>query len=428
MAAILPHLAVLEDNTEIERAFDVCTGNLNGLGEGEICPSPAAVLADAHAGLLGMLFVREAVEQSLAGRSFVAQAGDVKGRLKNLVYLVLDGEVGPGPAWNPVASPTATQYELLSWTSKMNAPSWSIPAGASQIGGSCPGAAAGQSVVPEVARTGGVTSRGGGAVGLVNFALKRPADHPVDLAKAICARCYATGGQYSTGHVQVAQALRYYWAKQAVELGTFVDTMVYAVDNADYQLEAYDIKKKGKVVARIPAERGRRRFFRIHDSGDFFSEEYLMQWCQVADRLKDITFWAPSRIWATSWGIEAVNRLNSGRENLIIRPSAYEIDDSPPVDLGPGWAAGTTVLAATNNEGMGPKLEQYVEALERKGAAPRTGKDPRYDWDCRAYAADDDGHTCRNAVAPPASLGGPGGAGCRACWTVPSKIVNYSLH
>jgi len=234
--------------------------------------------------------------------------------------------------------------------------------------------------------------------------------------------------------------LRYLWARQAIDVPAlapdgskstaFVETMVYAIDNANYRLGGGVIKADpatGEPAQALPPEPTGGRFFRIHDSGDFFSPKYTRQWKQIADRLPDIKFWAPSRAWATAWGVDLVNEINSGPSNFIVRPSIFEVDAMPPGPLGPGWAQWTTVIDAKKNAGMTLARERYVDSVEHKGA--RTGgKDPRYDWDCRAYATDDAKHTCRKAVAPPELKATPTGKGCRACWLGPAEIVNYSLH
>lgn len=428
VAAIIPHLEVQSDAQPIERAYDVCVGSFAGLGKSDpACPAPQAVLADLHAGLLGMVFVRDPVFESLLGRQFVVRPGDAEGKKASNVFLILDEPIGYGPPWGSIASPNVRQYRLLSWTSKMNAPSWSLPAGSPQIGGSCPGAVAGQSVVPETSRR--------AAERFVNIGLGRPPNTPVDLTQAICQRCYATGGQYSTGNVQVAQILRYLWARQAIDFHlpngstAFIETMIYAIDHADYKLDGGTLEadpETGEPARGLPPEPTRRRFFRIHDSGDFFNEEYLRQWKVIADRLPDITFWAPSRIWATSWGVEAVNEINRNPRNLIIRPSAYEVNEPGPVDLGPGWASPATVIARAQDLGMTASRELYVAEREHRPPRP-SGPDPRYTWSCRAYSTSDQKHTCRRAVAPP-GLGGPDGKGCRACWIAPDEIINYAPH
>jgi hypothetical protein len=457
MAAIIPHLEVTEDVTAIERAYDMCVGSMNGAYLGEdhpACPAPSAVLADAHAGLLGMMFVRDAVIRSLETKQFVVRPGNVHGKDPSNVYVVLDQPIGPGPAWNPATNPNVQQYQLLSWTSKMNTPSWSIPAGPPQVGGACPGAVAGQSLVPADALR--------KAAKYVNYGLGRPYNAPVNLAQAICQFCYAQGGQYSTGQVQFAQILRFLWARQAIKFNVqgpygpstaFVETMVYAINNADYKLNGGTVKEEVKIVntetgeekvvektQALPSEPTGRRFFRIHDSGDFFEPEYLQQWKMIADRLPDITFWAPSRIWATEWGTDAVNDINRDPRNFIIRPSAYEVNEPGPgwnrriegydpvgQHLGPGWAGATVVLQVEQNRGMTPEREQYVYQHAQRFEPKMAGPDPRYTWNCQAYATEDAKHTCRKAVAPP-GLGGPDGKGCRACWIAPGEIVNYSLH
>lgn len=432
MAAILPHLEQPDETTPVEEAYFDCTGPLSGLGEAEgACPTTEVVIADSHAGLITLAYVRDAVYQLLNGRSFTVQAGTADGKDSRNVYLILDKEVGPGPAWNPTTDASIGQFKLLSWTSKMNTPSWSLPAGAPVVGGACPGAVAGQSIVQNAQME--------KADKFVNIGLGRPVNTPVNLPNAICQHCYATGGQYSTSNVQYAQILRYMWTWRAIrepavapdgsESTAFVETMVYAIQNANYRVDGGKVsedKSSGEQNQSLPPEPSRRRFFRLHDSGDFFSPEYLAQWKQIADRCPDITFWAPSRIWATAWGIEAVERINGDARNLIIRPSAYEVGDAGPV-LGAGWASATTVIRVKDNAGMAPELEQHVASIESK-TEPRAGTDDRYDWDCRAYATDDKKATCRKAVAPP-GMGDPKtGKGCRACWLLPQLRVNYSLH
>jgi hypothetical protein len=423
MAAILPNLEVPEDISILEREYSKCASSMHGATLGEnspSCPSPDTVIAEAHAGLLNMVFVREAVEQSLIDVTFIAQAGNLAGKDTKGVYLVLDKPIGRGPAWNPTTNPDVQQYSLLSWTSKMACPSFSLPAGDITIGGSCPGAAAGQSVVPE--------GRLVAAQRLVAKIIKKE----VNLAQCICEHCYSMGGQYSTGQVQYAQILRYLWARQAINVvapapdgspsTAFIETMVYAIDNANFYLQG----SKGEDAELVPEQSGK-KFFRIHDSGDFFEEEYLSQWKQIARRLPHIHFWAPSRIWATSWGIDAVNKINSPIDNLVIRPSSYEINEHPPRDLGPGWSAGSTVIAADQFLGMTSELEKYVYEHAQRVAVRPNGPDPRADWNCQAYSTEDAKHTCRKAVAPPGK-GGVAGKGCRACWLSTDLVVNYTLH
>lgn len=390
MAAIIPHLEQQEDpsSTPEERRFlskpeqrplgDVDPLDFTGFAEG--------VINKSHAELIQLAWLRRVVTESLMGIRYHVQARDRHGNEPKKVFIVLDRPIEMPNTfvapWNPPSTPESQQFSVLSWTSKMGAPSFSIPAGAIEAGGACPGAAGGQTIVPVEALRAGASR------------VTKVIGKPVRLHHAICNFCYATGGQYSTSGVQFAQVMRYIWARQGVKDGTFVKAMLYAIEHADYVLDGGKVQK-----ITYPAERHTGRFFRIHDSGDFFDEDYLAAWKELANAFPDITFWAPSRIWATSWGVAAVNRINAEPRNLIIRPSAYHINEEPPKDLGPGWARGTTV---------------YHKSLKVQGQG--------FDWDCQAYAVEDTKKTCRHAMAPDGSVG------CRACWSRSDLVVNYTLH
>lgn len=325
MAAVLPHL----EQQGVGREWS-SGSRLAGFGEARrFTGPPPDALARHHAELTQLGYVRETVFDRLSEISYEVCAGDREGRDTRNVYLVLSEPIGTAPLWNPPGDGKASQFKLLSWTSKMGCPSFSLPAGAPQLGGSCPGAVAGQSTVPLEARRAGARR------------VLEVVREEVDLQRAICETCYAAGGRYATSLVQYAQALNFAWATQAVRDGSFVEIMAYAVDHADYLLGGGE--RQGNAYLR---EGTGERFFRIHDSGDFFDVRYLEAWRAVADELPDVTFWAPTRIWATGWGVDAVNRINDPERhppNLIIRPSAYMVGSDPPRYLGPGWAQGTVV-------------------------------------------------------------------------------------
>lgn len=408
MSAVTPHLEEQNDPTETEeeRILTTQVRPYHGRGGANLPVAEvfsgdhltAEVLSQTHSELMQMAWLRKAVTDALQGRSFHVQAGNRTGADKRHVYLILDGPIIPGAAtgqvvaaWNPAASPTASQYRLTSWTSKMGSPSFSLPAGPAESGGACPGAAAGQSIVPRNALVAAARR------------VQTVTGRPVRLPEAICQYCYAQGGQYSTGGVQFAQVLRYAWTRIALANGTFVPTMIYAVQNANYKLEGGKAGDDAKTALHYLPERHPGRYFRMHDSGDFISKGYLAAWKQVANALPDVTFWAPTRCWATSWGIDAVNQINNPPRNLIIRPSAFHINEPPPQNLGPGWARGTTVYAPDN-----------------KPEAQARGD---YQWDCQAYAVPDTKATCRN------SMGADGQTGCRACWRYgQDAAINYTIH
>jgi hypothetical protein len=358
-----------------------------------------AVLQSSHSELVRMAWLRSAVEERLQGLRYRAQAGNAQQQPDTMheVYLVLDQPVGVAPLWNPPGAGTSKQFKLLSWTSKMGAPSFSLPAGPLEVGGSCPGAAGGQTIVPQASLEAGA------------YRVWRVTGQQVRLSDAVCQFCYATGGRYASGQIAYAQVLTYVWTKQALRDGSFFPTMDYAVKNAEYLLDGgvHPAQAGSGNASNYAPERFQGRFFRLHDSGDFFSREYLAAWKQIADANPDVTFWAPSRLWASAQGIEWVNEINAEPRNLIIRPSAFMVNAAPPRNLGPGWAQGSTVFRENAKPEDGPRVSPGYE----------------YDWDCQAYLAGEDGRTCRNALAP------DGREGCRACWVNGHDLaVNYTLH
>lgn len=396
MAAILPNFEQGDDSSPLVQLHE---GHFDGFGKTTVAAkkakkprapkpplTPEEAMQQAHAGLSYLAWLRELVENQLIGNAYRVVVGDAGQVVVELARPIVLKEDHLAP-WNP---PPPSQYgssktSLLGWTSKMSAPSFSLPAGAPEMGGACPGAVAGQSVVPEAA---------------LNAARRRLAvvGQPIKSWEAICQYCYATGGQYPTVAVQIAQVVRYVWAREAVRQGRFAYVMDYAVKNANYDLSE---------------EVTGRKFFRIHDSGDFFSQEYLEQWATVATMNPDVTFWAPSRIWATTWGNAAVNGM-SRPDNFIIRPSVYHVGDVPTPssrELGMGWDAGTSVLPA---------------ARVHDDPSPPAGSEAKefYDWSCQVYAKDEklEAKNCRAAKSP------EGSRGCRACWIHPAMRINYTLH
>ena len=396
MAAITYKFGVQSDVNQLEHKLADDSVGLEGLGDASVAD---AALAQSHAALLNMVYLRRACEEVLQGRVIAVtfEHGNV--------WLNLDRALPQEPAWNPPTQSGLHRFKLTSWTSKMGTPSFSLPAGPPVIGGACPGATAGMSVVPASAQKRQLQ------------VVQEITGRPVEIAKAICEHCYAEGGQYSTGQVQYAQLMRFAWTQQAVDDGSFAQVMDWAVKNANFYLggkgkvKTDDLDENGDpVYVPVRGERDGRKYFRVHDSGDFFSLPYLAAWREVAEANPDVIFWAPSRIWAggESW-IRAVDAINGRpRNNLIIRPSAYSINEPGLRDLGTGWAAGTTVYGDKHKP----------QDMSGDVITPNS----MFDWDCKAYQTDNDKVTCRDAEAP------DGERGCRACWKHPDMVVDYTLH
>lgn len=396
MAAITVHV---EEDGPVDASVDHGLGALNALGATSGVDKLS--LPKSHAKLYGTYALRAAMADALAGRTLYVDTDT-----SDTVWLRLDEPlaVEDQPMWNPSGGPI-DRVRLLSWTSKMGTPSFSLPAGAIAMMGTCPGANGGQSIVSERRNEKAQEQ-------LVRLRRKDGAPYEVPPRQFdICQNCYAEGGQYSTSGVQAAQLMRLSWVQQALADGSFADVMDFAVKNADYRLDGdsgwVNVRDDaGKVMKdddgnnvkeKQPKERNRKkRYFRLHDSGDFFSPEYLLGWCEVARRNPGIKFWAPSRVWASKDFItDLADRIPP---NLIVRPSAYYVN-APPPDAKAGYAAGSTVVA---------------------DGSKHPGEDP-FDWDCKAYESKF-GPSCRGAIAP------DGKQGCRACWEHTDMIINYTLH
>ena len=94
----------------------------------------------------------------------------------------------------------------------------------------------------------------------------------VDDVTSPCHMCYARKGAY----IWPAARNAYQWRYEQTKLNSFVDDMVVAIT-----------KSKAK-------------FIRVHDSGDYYSREYINKWLEVANTLPDVKFYSYTksvRLW-----------------------------------------------------------------------------------------------------------------------------------
>ncbi len=58
--------------------------------------------------------------------------------------------------------------------------------------------------------------------------------------------------------------------------------------------ERYELTKQSNFIEIMIAEIVKKRvdFLRVHDSGDFYSNEYFLKWMQIAEQLPDVKFYA----------------------------------------------------------------------------------------------------------------------------------------
>ncbi len=264
-----------------------------------------------------------------------------------------------------------SEASFFSETSKMSAPSWSIPAGPQSIGGSCAAA--------EIYKNQGAYDKA---------LTQGDVSHtPANQKNWICAYCYAGKSNYMHRTSQYTQMARLIWLKGTVEArGVEASANIMAEALAAHMRNAKYRESVGEST----------KFFRVSDSGDLtlVPDTYTM-WCLVAEQLPEISFWAPTRNWVFPKFNELVRR-RPPPANFTLRPSALHFGDKAP-DI-EGYDAGSTAHAPT--------------------ADPT--KNGQADWECPAYKHG--GHSCAGA-------GGPNGEkDCRFCWTYKDQAVSYRAH
>lgn len=155
-------------------------------------------------------------------------------------------------------------------------------------------------------------------------------------------------------------------------------------------------------------------YFRIHDAGDFFSPRYLQAWIDVAKRIPNVKFWAPTRAWAVKAAMPP-EVMSSVPSNLAIRPSALHFRQAAP-QLGeeqPFLAAGSGASSFVAVPDDGWNCPAYLHWTVGGGALLRN-----------QLSQDDEGAggNCRMARGP------SGEHGCRVCWDHPELEVYYHEH
>jgi hypothetical protein len=284
---------------------------------------------------------------------------------------------------------------VLSKVGKMQCPGFNTPAGPFAIGGTCVAAAmawekrkveyftlSNKHVIKSMQDI-----RGG-----IWEAYKKgyPGRHgTLNIGTYICNSCYATGGNYRTPKIIMILATKHEWARRAMRQDSFVKEMSRAIELAVL---------KGKKVP----DYWNTKYFRIHDSGDFFSEEYFGQWVKIAKKFPGIKFWAPVRMWILRPQLDKMLSRHPPPKNLILRPSLLHLDESPAEVRIEGLAAPTGVIKVKKD--VKAKKTTY-EKIPGVLGCPAT-----------LTMSDEPGaKTCE-------------GQRCRVCWTNPEMPVFYAKH
>lgn len=239
---------------------------------------------------------------------------------------------------NPYPHPL-TRSSFFTNTTKMAAPSFSLPAGPpGRLGGTCLQANNSRLIDDDVLY--------------------------------ICRNCYAVSGEYIYASTQLGQAINLEFVKQWLDtdpFGSFLD--IFQAAFSDYGTSA---RTQGAITVKVAGVKFllSSKHFRIHDSGDVFAlgPDYYELWARIAVSNPDVLFWMPTR----DHHIPAFRRLVQTMpppENLVIRPSALHFQDPAPVVE--GFAAGST--SAYDGFQQAP-----IHTLA--------------DWDCPAYKGA--AHTC----------------------------------
>jgi len=329
-----------------------------------------------------------------------------------------EGQISRKPSNQPMGP---TRSQLFTWTTKVHAPSWSLPAV-----GTCPAVC--KPYVKEL-----------------------ESGSPDALERAVaaipekCRGCYAfASGKYGTDSVRRAQHRRWSWFDSTPD-AEVVDALVSAI-----QVGGKDTCRIGKVTSETPWRGGTRRdrvdcshsasampsHLRLFDSGDFHNARAVRIWTQVARRLPHGKFWAPTTAWSSQDHPEIRKALEhlAALPNVAVKPSALSLDEPPPtLPIGTGKAAGTTVLSwkrvkrLTNNCPWTRRSLRRTQACERKlreitNATDGSGNPIRYDPDDdttlpRTAYIDGVKHAiCRGDCAK-----------CQLCWNKGTRIA-YLRH
>lgn len=124
-----------------------------------------------------------------------------------------------------------------------------------------------------------------------------------------------------------------------------------------YRERNFELSKSPDFVSRMVQEinAGKFKCIRIHESGDFYNQEYLNKWKEIARALPGVTFFAYTKSYA-------LLNFKYMPRNFIIRAS---IDETTPLILKPFYdkllKAAVLKKDGSGYPGMGRKLKLYYK-------------------------------------------------------------------
>ena len=259
---------------------------------------------------------------------------------------------------------------LLAKTTKMSAPSLSLPAGSHRAGGTC-----------------------------IMAGVEVETGHANELT--VCNSCYATKANYGYAESMASTHVRLEWVVQMLQTSPrlFADAMEAAViayarythkgdkesPRNGQELGVWSRAEGKIVVPSLPASKTVSYanvtrftaysklglpykdsadlfsktpdgavcgFFRIHDAGDFTAtaalmDKYIDGWAEVVRRLPHVYFWAPTRVWA-------VKKMPMAKPGLTAQDQQW---------LGSGAVAGAKIDLAGSKAVLVPKIKQAAARL-----------------------------------------------------------------
>jgi hypothetical protein len=140
-----------------------------------------------------------------------------------------------------------------------------------------------------------------------------PAEHRGP--NSICDSCYAQQGNYLFSNVRESQMARFDFFRSSPTVCD--DLIVHHINDAE-----------------LP-------FFRVHDSGDFHNIDAVHRWTDIVRRCPATRFWFPTRTHLFPYWLPALRALHR-LPNAVVRPSALNFGDEPPVV--PGLGHGTVSM------------------------------------------------------------------------------------
>ena len=259
---------------------------------------------------------------------------------------------------------------LLAKTTKMSAPSLSLPAGSHRAGGTC-----------------------------IMAGVEVETGHAEELT--VCNSCYATKANYGYAESMASTHVRLEWVTQILKVSPalFADAMEAAViayarythkgdkesPRNSQELGVWNSAAKRIVVPSVPTSKAASYanvtrftaysklglpykdsadlfkdtpdgavcgFFRIHDAGDFTAtaalmDKYIEGWTEVVRRLPHVYFWAPTRVWAAK-------KMSKAKPGLTSQDQQW---------LASGAVAGAKIDLSGSKALIVPKIKQAAARL-----------------------------------------------------------------